>query len=105
MVTRTPRVGVTLSDAARDVIERLAELEGTSMSKVISSIVDEFLPVALQLVELGEATAHLNDSQRAKLREVAEAMETGILPQTQETVAAFTEALAQARNIVTGKTE
>lgn len=99
MVERKPRVAVTLSDEALDVVQRLAVLENTSASKVIASIVQEFLPVARQLVEIGEATSDLNEAQRAKLQMLAQAMESGVLPKSNEALAAFQQALTEAQEI------
>lgn len=98
---RKPRVAVTLSDEALDIVQRLAALEKTSASKVVAGIVEEFLPIARQLVELGETTASLDDGQRAKLQQLAQAMETGVIPKSNEALAAFQAALTSAREIVT----
>lgn len=101
MATQRPRVAVTLSDEAHDVVHRLAALENTSASKVIAGIVEEFLPVARQLVELGESAQSLDDTQRAKLQQLAQAMEAGVIPKSNEALAAFQDALGAAREIVT----
>lgn len=100
MTTRTPRVGVTLSEEARDIVQRLAALENTSASKVVASIVDEFLPVARQLVELGESAQTLTDEQREKLQALAQAMEAGVIPKSEAALEAFNSSLAEARGIV-----
>jgi len=101
MATQRPRVGVTLSEEALDIVQRLAALEKTSASKVVAGMVEEFLPIARQLVELGETTASLDDGQRAKLAALAQAMETGVIPKSNEALAAFQDALGAAREIVT----
>lgn len=102
MTTRTPRVGVTLSEEARDVVQRLAALQNTSASKVVAEIVEEFLPVARQLVELGESASNLDAAQRAKLQALAQSMEAGVLPKSNEALVAFQDALTSAQKIVNG---
>lgn len=103
MIERKPRIAVTLSDEARDVVNRLAALEDTSASRVIASIVEEFLPVARQLVELGESAGAMTEDQKKRLQALAAAMEAGVVPKSQETLAAFQAALTDAKQIVTEK--
>jgi len=103
MTTRTPRVGVTLSEEDRDLVQRLAAIENTSASKVIAGIVAEFRPVMRQIVELGEASRNLTDSQRSKLQAMAAEMESGVMGKSTAALDAFNEALGEARRIVDGE--
>jgi len=88
---RRPRLALTLSDEARDVVERLAELEGTSMTKVVSGIVDAFVPTARQLVEALEAARNLPEERRQRIAALAESMTAELLEQAESVQADFSD--------------
>lgn len=102
-VERRPRVAVTLSDEAHDIVHRLAVIEGTSASRIIAGVIQDFLPVARQLVELGESVGQLDDSQKKKLEALAAAMEAGVMVKSSDALEAFSAALTEAREIVDGR--
>lgn len=100
---RRPRVAVTLSDEALDIVQRLAAIEKTSASKVIASVIEEFLPVARQLVALGESVGDLDEGKKSQLAMLAQQMETGLIPKNEELLKSFTDTVAQAQQIVREK--
>lgn len=57
MATKTPRIQVTLSERSYAVITRLAELQQSSRSRIISELVDDLTPVMEQLLGTMEAAA------------------------------------------------
>lgn len=100
MATRVPRVGVTLSDEDRDLVQRLAALEGTSASKIIAGIVADFRPVLRQVVELGEASKNLTDEQRARVAALADNIEPQLTGDASAALGSWNEAVKQIRGAI-----
>lgn len=93
MATQRQRVAVTLSDETREIVQRLADLEGTSMSKIIAGIVESFAPTAQQLVTAMEAAQNLPEEKRLQLVAAMEQIEPELLVKTQSAQSAFSDAL------------
>lgn len=100
MNERKPRVAVTLSDEAREVVQRLAELENTSMSKIVTGIVESFLPTARQLADLGEAAQNATAEQKARLTALMQQVEAEVLGKADDASTAFDDVLGQAGGIL-----
>lgn len=47
----TPRINIAVSPGTKDVLERLAAVMGTSMSRVAGEIIDEAFPQLLAMTE------------------------------------------------------
>lgn len=93
MADRKPRVAITLSDETRAIMQRLAELEGTQMTKVIASIVESFAPTAKQLVAAMEVAQQLPDEKRRKLVAAMEEIEPDLMGKATAAQTAFSDAL------------
>lgn len=100
MVTQRQRVAVTLSDEAREVMQRLATLEDTSMSKIVAGIVESFLPTARQLADLGEAAQNASAEQKARLAALMEQVEAEVLGKASDASDTFHGVLGQAGGIL-----
>ena len=98
MVDRKPRVAVTLNDDTRELMMRLAEIEGTSASRVVASIVEAFAPTARQIIDAAEALQQFPEAQR---RDIAAAFES-MAPDVQEKLGAAQEAFSAALNVAGG---
>lgn len=94
---RKPRVAVTLSDETRELVNRLAELEGTSASRVVAGIVEEFAPTIRQLIDASEAVKKLSDQKRAEIAAAIERMEPELLEQLNRAQSSFNAALGLAK--------
>lgn len=97
MATRVPRVGVTLSDEDRDLVQRLAALQETSASKIIASIVADFRPVLRQVVELGEASKNLTEEQRARVAALAENLEPQLMGDASAAISSWNDAVTKMK--------
>lgn len=97
MATRVPRVGVTLSEEDRDLVQRLAALQETSTSKVIAAIVADFRPVLRQVVELGEASKNLTDEQRARVAALAENIEPQLMGDAAAAIGSWNDAVLKIK--------
>lgn len=71
MATKKPRITVTLDPHVHEILTRLSELQGGSMSGIISDLLDSVAPVfertcyVLQLAD--SATTGMNDDIRASM--------------------------------------
>lgn len=66
MPTALPRLPVTLTAAQRDLLAKVAALNGTSQSKVIAELLDAAAPVLLRIVAALENVKRL-DAEKADL--------------------------------------
>lgn len=79
-------------------MQRLAELEGIPVSKVVSGIVESFAPTAQQLVEAMQAMANLPETKRAQIAAMVQAVEGDVTAKATDAQAAFTDALKMVGN-------
>lgn len=100
MANQRPRIAVTLSDDAREVVQRLADLEETSMSKIVAGIVEAFLPTARQLADLGEAAQNATAEQKARLAALMQQMETEVLGKATDATDSWQGVIDQAGGIL-----
>jgi hypothetical protein len=57
--TKTPRIQVTLSEEAYDVVTRLATAQQSNRSRIIAEVVNDLAPIMAQLVDTMEAAARV----------------------------------------------
>lgn len=93
MTVRKPRIAVTLSDETRELVQRLADLEETSSSRVVAGIVEAFAPTARQIIEATEAMQRFPEAQRQQIAEAIGSLEPEILAKLGAAQEAFTSAL------------
>lgn len=72
MPTLKPRITITVSENAYEVITRMAKLQGTSKSKVVGDLLDSVAPALTRTVALLEAAADAPKQVRDGLRSVVE---------------------------------
>lgn len=68
MATTKPRVNVTLEQSDYDVLKRLSELSGTSMSKQIAELVQTVVPVLSQMADNFEKLKQADETIKNRLR-------------------------------------
>lgn len=68
MATLKPRVNVTLEQEDYDVLKRLSELSGTSMSKQIAELVQTVVPVLSQMADNFEKLKQADETIKNRLR-------------------------------------
>lgn len=95
MVDRKPRVAVTLSDETRELVQQLADLEGTSASRVVAGIVEQFAPTIKQLIDAMAAFKAAPAEKQAQIASQLEAMEADVLGKATDAQDALTNALGQ----------
>lgn len=72
MPTLKPRITITVSENAYEVITRMAKLQGISKSKVVGDLLDSVAPALTRTVALLEAAADAPKQVREGLRSVVE---------------------------------
>lgn len=103
MVERKPRVAVTLSDEALDLVERLAVLNKEagagrySAAGVVAELIEAQLPMLRQLVELGEQARNLTAEQRQRVSEVAELLEKQVLGSAGNALGSWDDAMTKIK--------
>lgn len=80
MATSKPRITVTLDPHRHELLRRLAGHQGTSMSAIVSELVDAVAPVLERVCVAIESAKNAQDSVKANLLRVAEESESAILP-------------------------
>lgn len=65
-----PRVSVVLAPAVAETLRRVAAVNKTSMSKVVSELVTEMEPGLRQVADIGEMIGDLDASRVASMRQV-----------------------------------
>lgn len=72
---KSPRIQVSVSGPAYELIQQLADLQGTSMSKVIGGLIDASYPALVRLANILQITqtaqVHMQDSLRDRLGDIA----------------------------------
>lgn len=68
MATIKPRVNVTLEQSDYDILKRLSELSGTSMSKQIAELVQTVVPVLSQMADNFEKLKQADEAIKNRLR-------------------------------------
>lgn len=104
MAERKPRVAVTLSDEALDLVERLAVLNRDagaarySAAGVVAELIEAQIPMLRQIVELGEKARNLTDEQRERMEKVAESIEAGVLGTAGDALASWSDAMDKMKD-------
>lgn len=71
MTTRTPRIQVTLSVEAYDVVTRLADLQKRPRSTIVAEVINDLAPVMEQLIATMEAAARIREENIRGVRDAS----------------------------------
>lgn len=80
MATSKPRITITLEPEHYAVVKRLADLQETSMSKIITQFFGEVSPILSRVADTLEAARRASDDARAKFVRTAEVAEQELRP-------------------------
>lgn len=80
MVAKNPRVSVTLSPEDYEILRRLSELNGESMSSIIGELVQAVSPALGRVVDVVEVAQGAKPEVLEQLRRVAEDSERVMSP-------------------------
>lgn len=80
MPTAKPRLQVTLTTPQYQLLKRLAELQGTSMSKIVAELFDQVHPVLERVAVVLQAAVRAQVSMKDGLRESTEQAERELRP-------------------------
>lgn len=80
MATSKPRITITLEPEHYAVVRRLADLQETSMTKVIVQFFGEVAPILSKVADSLEAARRASDEARAKFVRAAEVAEEELRP-------------------------
>lgn len=68
MATSKPRLTITFEPHQAQTLERVAALDGRSVSALVRELVESLEPGLRRVAELGEATQRATEEQRAEIR-------------------------------------
>lgn len=80
MATMKPRITITLEPDQHDVLRRLADLQRTSMSKIVAEFLGEVTPILENVANALEAVQRASSDARAKFVRTAEVAEEELRP-------------------------
>ena len=80
MATTKPRITITLEPDQHDVLRRLADLQRTSMSKIVTEFLGEVTPILANVANALEAVQRASSDARAKFVRTAEVAEEELRP-------------------------
>lgn len=80
MATEKPRITITLEPEQHAVLKRLAELQGGSMSRIVSEFLGEATPILAQVADSLETAQRASADARAKFVRAAEEAEKELRP-------------------------
>ena len=86
MPTLKPRITITVSDHAFEVLSRMAKLQGCSKGKVIADLLEAVSPALTRTVALLEAAADAPQQVRDGLRSVVEKTHDELLETTGDSI-------------------
>lgn len=80
MATEKPRITITLEPEQHAVLRRLADLQGGSMSRIVSEFLGEVTPILSQVADSLELAKQASAEARAKFVRAAEEAEEELRP-------------------------
>lgn len=80
MATSKPRITITLEPEQHEILRRLADLQGTSMSRIVTEFLGEVVPILANVVTTLEAAQRSSSDARAKFVRTAETAEAELRP-------------------------
>ncbi len=80
MATNKPRITVTLEEQDYAVLQRLSELQGGSMSRIVSELMSEVTPVLTKVVESLEIAKRAQADVKVNLKKVVDEAEQDLKP-------------------------
>lgn len=92
MPTARPRIAVTLTEEQAQLLRRLKQLNGLSMSETVGDLIDAAAPILARTAHILELAAAAPDATKRELRAMLESAEARILPEV-ERLAAETAAV------------
>lgn len=103
MATEKPRITITLEPEQHAVLRRLAELQGGSMSRIVSEFLGEVTPILSQVADVLELAQRASSDARAKFVRAAEEAEEELRPLAEFTRNQFDLFSAQIGRLVEEK--
>lgn len=89
MATTKPRINVTFEPHVYQTIKGLSDLNGTSMSSVVSSLVTELEPALKRLLVIGTAMKQAEGQVKEGMLESFNKAEQTILPAIEEVIGQY----------------
>lgn len=89
MATTKPRLAITLEPEQYQVLQRLASVQGGSMSRIVAEMLTEMLPMLVKVTEAMEAAQKAQEGMKATIRTAAEQAERDMQPLVATAIAQF----------------
>lgn len=80
MPTKNPRIALTLQPYRYDLLKRMAALQGTTMSSVISDVLEELYPVLERVCVALEMAKQAQESSKQGLRDSVDKSVSELMP-------------------------
>lgn len=80
MATTKPRITITLERNQHELLKRMADYQGSSMSSIIVELLDSVVPVLERVCVAIEHARMAQESVRENLKEAAEESEKVVMP-------------------------
>lgn len=80
MATTKPRITITLEQEHHAVLKRLADLQGASMSSIVTDLLQEVMPMLERLTQALQAAQKLDKDLRATILQGAQQAEQDLQP-------------------------
>jgi len=98
MATKKPRINVTLEPYRYQLLKRLAELQGVSMSYLLADLLDSVAPVLERVAVAIEAAQQAQESLKPNLVRVAQQAEAELSPMLSEAITQLDMFIRQAQS-------
>lgn len=103
MATTKPRHSITFEPADYDVLRRMAALEGSSISRIVSDLVSSVTPALSRAVDVMEAAANARGEVQQNLRRVADESEPAMLEAMGTALAEFEALMGEMQRAANGE--
>lgn len=100
MATEKPRITITLEPEEHAILQRLAKLQGTSMSRILREFMGEVTPILAKVADSLELAKRASSDARAKFVKAAEEAEEGLRPLAEFTRNQFDMFAAEMERLV-----
>lgn len=103
MATSKPRITITMEQQHYDVVQRLAKLQGKPMSKVVTELLTEIVPVLAKVADSLAIAVNAHANVKQKMVQAAEQAEQDFQPLMAQAIDQFDLFASQLAAVVEGE--
>lgn len=83
-MTESRRITVTFAAETHELVREMADLNNTSMSKIVAELIDTMVPTLQRVIDAGRHFQALSDEMKERIQGNFAAAEATVLPVVQE---------------------